>query len=79
MAGPSGQVARREDEPLSLDPGVIERAYVCERKRRARKETREASVRVSTGRFWVLLAVLSFLSVCFTLLAWDVVHDTFGI
>ena len=79
MAGSRGEAARREDEPLSLDPGVIEQAYVRERKRRARKSAREVSVRVSNARFWVMLAVLSFFTVCFTLLAWNVVHETFGI
>lgn len=79
MAGARGQAARREDQPLSLDPGVIEQAYVRERRRRARKMEREVSVRVSNARFWVLIAALSFFTVCFTLLAWNVVHETFGI
>jgi hypothetical protein len=67
------------DEPLSLDPGVIEQAYAGERIRRARKRELAVSARVSNGRFWVMLAVLSFFTVCFTILAWNVVHETFGI
>jgi hypothetical protein len=66
------------DEP-SLDPAAIERAYVRERSRRRAREDRVVAARSSSARFWVVMAVLVFLTVVFTLTAWHQVQTTFGI
>jgi hypothetical protein len=70
--------AHDEDAP-SLDPSAIERAYLRERARRARRTERRTEARSSNARFWVVLAVLLFLTVCFALFAWHQVQATFGV
>jgi hypothetical protein len=66
------------DEP-SLDPAAIERAYRRERARRRARYTRDNAARSSSARFWVVVAVLMFLTVVFALTAWHQVQTTFGI
>jgi hypothetical protein len=66
------------DEP-SLDPAAIERAYRRERARRRARYARDDAARSSSARFWVVVAVLMFLTVVFALTAWHQVQTTFGI
>ena len=66
------------DEP-SLDPAAIERAYRRERARRRARYERDNAARSSSARFWVVVAVLMFLTVVFALTAWHQVQTTFGI
>ncbi len=66
------------DEP-SLDPAAIERAYLRERARRRARYARANSARNSSARYWVVLALLAFLTVVFALTAWHQVQTTFGI
>jgi hypothetical protein len=67
-----------EDAP-SLDPAAIERAYLRERTRRRLRSDRRTEARSSNARFWVVLAVLMFLTVCIALFAWHQVQTTFGV
>jgi cytochrome c-type biogenesis protein CcmH/NrfG len=67
-----------EDAP-SLDPSAIERAYIRERARRRLRSDRRTEARSSNARFWVVLAVLLFLTVCIALFAWHQVQTTFGV
>jgi hypothetical protein len=67
-----------EDAP-SLDPAAIERAYRRERARRRVRVERRTAARSSDARFWVVLAVLIFLTVCVALFAWHQVNTTFGV
>jgi hypothetical protein len=40
---------------------------------------RRTAVRSSNARFWVVLALLAFLTVCIALVAWREVQTTFGL
>ena len=66
------------DEP-SLDPAAIERAYRRERARRRARYAHANAARSQSARFWVVLAVLVFLTVVFTLTTWHEVQSLFGI
>jgi hypothetical protein len=66
------------DEP-SLDPAAIEHAYLKERARRRARYARASAARNSNARYWVVLALLAFLTVVFALTAWHQVQTTFGI
>ena len=68
-----------EDDSPSLDPSAVERAYARERARRHARGHRQNAVRSSNARFWVVLAVLLFLTVLFSLTAWRLLQTTFGI
>jgi len=70
--------ARDEDAP-SLDPAAIERAYLRERARRRARSARHEYARSSNARFWVVLAVLAFLTVVIGLTVWHEIQTTFGI
>ena len=70
--------AIERDEP-SLDPAAIEQAYLRERARRRARSARVNAARNSNARFWVVLALLVFLTVVFALTAWHQVQTTFGI
>ena len=74
----SPRPALDKDAP-SLDPSAIERAYVRERARRRLRSERRTEARSSNARFWVVLAVLLFLTVCLALFAWHQVQATFGV
>ena len=67
-----------QDEP-SLDPAAIEHAYRRERARRRARYARVNAARNSHARFWLVLALLAFLTVVFALTAWHQVQTTFGI
>jgi len=67
-----------EDAP-SLDPAAIERAYLRERARRRARSARHEYARSSNARFWVVLAVLAFLTVVIGLTVWHEIQTTFGI
>jgi hypothetical protein len=66
------------DEP-SLDPAAIEHAYLRERARRRARAARTDAARNSNARFWLVLALLAFLTVVFALTAWHQIQTTFGI
>jgi hypothetical protein len=66
------------DEP-SLDPAAIEHAYLRERARRRARDAHVNAARNSNARFWLVLALLAFLTVVFALTAWHQVQTTFGI
>ena len=68
-----------DDDAPSLDPAAIERAYRRERARRHLRSVRRTEARSSDARFWVVLAVLLFLTVCVALVVLHQVQTTFGI
>ena len=68
-----------DDDAPSLDPSAIERAYLLERARRRLRSDRRTEARSSNARFWFVLAVLMFLTVCIALFAWHQVQTTFGV
>jgi hypothetical protein len=70
--------AIEQDEP-SLDPAAIEHAYLRERARRRARYARVNAARNSNARFWLVLALLSLLTVVVALTAWHQVQTTFGI
>jgi len=74
----SQQPAFDEDAP-SLDPAAIERAYLRERARRRARHERRTAAQSSNARFWVVIAVLVFLTVLIALTAWHEVQTTFGL
>jgi hypothetical protein len=78
MAHPATRPAPEDDAP-SLDPSAVERAYLRERARRRARSQRRNAARSSNARFWVVIAVLLFLTVVFALTAWREVQTTFGI
>ena len=67
-----------QDEP-SLDPAAIEHAYLRERARRRARYAHVNAARNSSARFWLVLALLAFLTVVFALTAWHQIQTTFGI
>jgi hypothetical protein len=62
-----------------LDPAAVERAYRRERARRRAVASRHHAKRSSNARFWVVLAVLTFLTVLLALTAWHQIQTTFGV
>jgi hypothetical protein len=78
MAQPATRPVPEDDAP-SLDPSAVERAYLRERARRRARSQRRNYARSSNARFWVVIAVLLFLTVLFSLTAWRLVQTTFGI
>ena len=68
-----------EDDAPPLDPTAIQRAYVRERARRRARHHRKNAARSSSARFWVVLALLTFLTVFLSLTAWHEIQTTFGI
>jgi hypothetical protein len=79
MAQPATQHPISDDDSPSLDPAAVERAYVRERARRRARHQRANAARSSNARFWVVLAVLTFLTVFLALTAWHEIQTTFGI
>ena len=75
----ASRIPALDDDAPSLDPSAIERAYLRERARRRRRTDHRTEVRSSKARFWVVLAVLVFLTVCFALFTWHQVQTTFGV
>ena len=78
MAQPATRPEARDDDAPSLDPSAVERAYHRERARRHARHRRNNATRSSNARFWVVLAVLIFLTVVFALTAWREIQTTFG-
>jgi hypothetical protein len=68
-----------EDGSPSLDAAAVERAYLRERARRRARIERRNDTRSSNARFWVVLAVLVFLTVVIALVAWHEIQTTFGV
>jgi hypothetical protein len=79
MAQPVRQLRLVERDEPSLDPAAIEQAYLRERARRRARSARVNAARNSNARFWVVIALLAFLTVVFALTAWHQVQTTFGI
>lgn len=79
MAQPASRSPARDEEAPSLDPAAIERAYLRERARRRARIAHREYARHSNARFWVVLAVLTFLTVVIALVAWHEIQTTFGI
>jgi hypothetical protein len=79
MAHPERHLRVIERDEPSLDPGAIEHAYLRERARRRARNGRVNAARNSNARFWLVLALLAFLTVVFALTAWHQVQTTFGI
>ena len=79
MAQPASRQPALEDDAPSLDPAAIERAYLRERARRRARHERRTAAQSSNARFWVVVAVLVFLTVVIGLTAWHQVQVTFGI
>jgi len=79
MAEPARRTPTVDGESPSLDPAAIERAYLRERARRRARVLRQSDSRSSSARFWVVLAVLVFLTVLISLTAWHQIQTTFGV
>ena len=79
MVEPASRPAPLEEEAPSLDPSAIERAYRRERSRRHVRSVRHEDARSSNARFFVVLAVLLFLTVVLALSALRVIQETVGI
>ena len=79
MAQPAHQRPSVDDDVPSLDPSAIEQAYRRERARRRARVNRRTDARSSNARFWVVLAVLAFLTVVIALVAWQQVQTVFGL
>ena len=79
MAQPATRPQTLDDDGPSLDPDAVERAYRRERARRHARSKRAHAARSSNARFWVVLAVLTFLTVFLALTAWHEIQTTFGI
>ena len=79
MAQPATRHPALDDDAPSLDPAAVEHAYLRERARRRARSERANAARSSNARFWVVLAVLVFLTVFLALTAWHEIQTTFGI
>jgi hypothetical protein len=79
VAQPASHPPSYDKDAPSLDPGAIERAYLRERARRRSRSERRTAAQSSNARFWVVMAVLTFLTVCIALTAWHEVQRTFGL
>ena len=79
VAQPARQPPAFDKDAPSLDPAAIERAYRRERARRRVRHERRTAAQSSNARFWVVIAVLMFLTVCIALTAWHEVQTTFGL
>jgi hypothetical protein len=67
------------EDPPSLDPLAIDRAYRRERARRRARLERRQRARRSDVRFWVTLLVLAFFAAFVILAAWREVQTLFGV
>ena len=79
MAEPARRAPALDDDAPSLDPAAIERAYVRERARRRARIARRSAKRRSNVRFWIVLTLLTFLTVLLALTVWNEVQKVFGI
>ncbi len=79
MADPALEAPAHPDDPPSLDPSVIERAYRRERARRRARVERHSATRRSNVRFWVTLLLLAFVAAFMILAAWHEVQTLFGV
>jgi hypothetical protein len=79
MPEPAGLPSAPEEDPPSLDPGVVERAYRRERSRRYQATVQRNFTRTSTARFYLVLVLLLFLTVVIALEALHQVQHTFGV
>ncbi len=79
MAEPARRAPAPDEESPSLDPAVIERAYARERARRRARIERRSAARNSKLRFWIVLTLLTFLTVLLALTVWNEAQRVFGI
>jgi hypothetical protein len=79
MAQPARRPPALDEDAPSLDPRAIERAYRRERARRRARIERRHAARRSNARFWVVLSLLTFLTVVLALTAWHEVQKLFGV
>ncbi len=79
MAQPATRQPALDDDAPAHDPTAVERRYLRERQRRRARSARANAARSSNARFWVVLAVLVFLTVFLSLTAWHEIQTTFGI
>jgi len=79
MAQPARRAVPPPEDAPSLDPAAIERAYMRERARRRARTERKHAARRSNARYWVVLAVLTFLTVVLALSAWHEIQKIFGV
>jgi len=79
MAESASRAPVRDEDPLSLDPKTVERAYRRERNRRNNRLARRDFARSSNARFYFVLALLLLLTVLIALGALREIQHTFGI
>ena len=79
MAEPAQHLPIRREEPPSLDPSAVERAYRRERARRRARIAHREYARNSNARFWVMLAVLVLVTIIIGLTAFHQVQTSFGV
>ena len=79
MAEPARRAPAPDDDSPSLDPAAIERAYARERARRRARIKRRSAARNSNVRFWIVLTLLTFLTVLLALTVWREAERVFGI
>jgi hypothetical protein len=79
MAEPARRAPALDDDSPSLDPAVVERAYLRERARRRARTQRRSAARNSKLRFWIVLALLTFLTALLALTVWSEAERVFGI
>jgi hypothetical protein len=79
MAEPAQHLPLQREEPPSLDPSAVERAYRRERARRRARIAHREYARNSNARFWVMLAVLVLVTIIIGLTAFHQVQTSFGV
>jgi hypothetical protein len=73
------QPARRADDAPDVDPAAVDRAYRYHRERRRARVRHSRERRRAKLRFWVVLLLLTGLSVYLMLLVWSQVERLFGL
>jgi hypothetical protein len=74
--------ARRRDaveDPPSIDPSAIDRAYRFHRARRRAREERVRERGLARLRFWAVLLTLLVLSAYLSLVVWRQIEGLFGL
>ena len=79
MAEPARDTAAGDTDVPSIDPDVVDRAYLVERaRRRARNEHGRAAQRANV-RFWLTMLVLLVLALALIITVWHEVERLFGL
>lgn len=79
MAEPARETAAEETDVPSIDPEVIDRAYLHERARRRARNEHGRSARRAHVRFWVTMLVLLVLAIVLIVSVWHEVERLFGL